>query len=116
MGQEGGHQRGRTPAESVHHGEADHQGVVNHHCRDVGDAGVEGLQATVSRGDAQDGLEDHGVGQDDKEGIQAKSAEQDKQAVKAVEGGVCTREPDQVGVQAVGVGQHVGPAEGQASS
>ncbi|KAG8137180.1 hypothetical protein E2320_005716, partial [Naja naja] len=113
VGQEGAHQRGRMPARSTHHGEANHWGVVKHPCRDVGDAGAEGLQVTFSRADAQDGLENHRRGQDSQEGIQTKSAEQDKETIKAVESCVRTREPDQVGVQTAGESQHVSPTEGQ---
>ncbi|ETE61650.1 hypothetical protein L345_12592, partial [Ophiophagus hannah] len=106
VGQEGPHQGGPMPAKSIRHGEASHWGVVKHPCRDVGDAGAEGLQVTFSRADAQD--EDKTVKRESRPKVQSKT-----ETIKAVESCVCTREPDQVGVQAAGESWHVGPAEGQ---
>lgn len=96
--------------EAVHHGETDDGDVENQDSADVGDTGLQGLEPLFPRRDRQHCPQDESVGDENEHGIQQQGADHQSQGVEAVEADVRAGQPEEVLVQAEGVGEDVGAA------
>lgn len=100
---------------AVGHRYTNHGDIENQNSQNVGQAVVEGPEPLRPCGCAQDTFQDERVGEHNEQRVHHDDEQNQSKSVPAVEPDVTTDQVDHVLVEAVGVREKVGAAEGQAS-
>ena len=100
-------QRGEVLPKAVHHGETNNGDIKHQDGTEVGDTGLQRLEPLCWRCDRQHCMQDENIGDENKDSIQQQGTDHQSQSIDAVEADVRAGQPEQVLVQAEGVGQEM---------
>lgn len=96
------------------HRHPNHGHIEDQNSQHVGQTVIEGPQSLRPRGCAQDTFQDECVGEHDEQRVHHNNEQNHSKSIPVVDSGVSTDQANHILVEAVGVREKVGAAEGQA--